>query len=264
MKRYALLILILVAAATPTFADGWVDDLLQLRAATRKLPAAQRLSPLPGFDASAYTLSLWVKTRDRWISLWAMSPAKGDWIGGCKALILNGGGDVQFRNTWIRSEDSVNNGKWHHVVFVNGHTQQIWIDGKLQAEESFPPKAVPKGCVFKIGFGAKNWKQKPITVLIDDVQVYPRPLSEKEIQAVFTDKKPVRDCVVHLPLDGPEPVQQSGHRATIVGKPTFKEGKIGKALSPVEGHLEIAPNADTVPFSVGAAGQDPLDRGVGR
>ena len=219
MKRYALLILILAAAATSTFADGWVDDLLQLRAATRKkLPAAERLSPLPGFDASAYTISLWVKTRDRWISLWAMSPAKGDWIGGCKALSLGGRGDVQFRNSWIRSRDSVNNGKWHHVVFVNGHTQQIWIDGNLQAEESFPPKAVPKDCVFKIGVAFEHWRQKPITVLIDDVQVYPRPLSEKEIQAVFTDKKPVRDCVVHLPLDGPEPVLKSGHRAEIVGR----------------------------------------------
>jgi hypothetical protein len=45
MKRYGFLVLILIASTTPTFAADWMDDLLQLRAAERKLPAAERQSP---------------------------------------------------------------------------------------------------------------------------------------------------------------------------------------------------------------------------
>jgi hypothetical protein len=123
MKRYGFLILILVASTTPTFGADWMDDLLQLRAAERKLPAAERQSPLPGFDASAYTISLWVKTRGDG-ALWAMSKAKGSWTREAKALFVEGGawgGSVQFRDSWIRSNVRIPVHIGHRIQNDIGH-----------------------------------------------------------------------------------------------------------------------------------------------
>lgn len=110
-------------------------------------------------------------------------------LGSSFSLKLDGEGEPDFTTATIKDHKgnkTLEAGKWHHVavVFNPGSTVEIYVDGKrsstLEASE-----IKPSGQSFLIG--TNLWGEQ-FFGSIDDLRIWDRGLSEKEVKTVFLEQ----------------------------------------------------------------------------
>ncbi|MET0726268.1 MAG: LamG domain-containing protein, partial [Leifsonia sp.] len=106
-------------------------------------------------------------------------------------LYLDGSGTVFFgvypgaRRT-VQSGAGLNNGQWHHVVGNLGPTgMQLYVDGVLVAQRADTTTAQNYAGYWRIG-GDTTWAgSKYLAGSIDEVAIYPAPLSAARVSAHY-------------------------------------------------------------------------------
>ncbi len=93
----------------------------------------------------------------------------------------------------IKTESAFNDGAWHHLVLrASESSVSIWIDGQLQVEsdwsEDFLLKETPNAAVIgREGGPESDVELNYFRGALDDMAVFHRPLSGKEIKLLFKD-----------------------------------------------------------------------------
>ncbi len=239
MARPGTLALVgLLVCASWSRAEGtWFDEVIRRRGAppTGK-PEPRKAVALPDFGNGSYTFTAWIRTTTDG-SIFAKTAPRGPWVRHGKALFVKGGRahfDVGWVGT-IKGRKKITDGRWHHVAFTGGSPQLIYIDGALDARGGLRRTADVKGSVLKLGHTSANYPSggNEFRGEFDDVRVYARVLSAKEIKAHFRSGKAAggRGLVAYWPFDG-DTRDASGslnHAAPARGS-RFVAGRFGKAL----------------------------------
>jgi hypothetical protein len=89
---------------------------------------------------------------------------------------------------------NVCDGNWRHVLCIRaGNTLRVFVDGKLDAEQTSPqiPEDIASSAPFQLGrFGHHDgWANPRYEGLLDDVRIYNRALTREEIKALATQGK---------------------------------------------------------------------------
>ena len=233
----------------------WLDTLLHSREAQRAAKAeAKTPVPLPDFGTGKFTFAAWIRTgRDG--SIAAKMVKEGGWRQGGKALFLRGR-VLNYDIGWVgcvKGRVRVADGKWHHVALTGGRPQAIYVDGRLDARGNLEERADPKRAVLKIGHTSTSFPHGGFGFAgeIDDVRVYARVLSEKQIKALVAERPPTsgRGLVACWPFDG-DALDASGclNHATPSGKTLFAEGRFAKALKLANAaHMVVSCGAGNTP-----------------
>lgn len=143
---------------------------------------------------SSFTVQAWVKTED--------SPTQNDGIFGnykqstdALWMLSVSGDDAAARgkmgfslrdkgranSAGVKSEDFLNDGKWHHLAGVRDQAQQkmyFYVDGTLIGEADDQTEDINSGQSIWIGEHLSRF----YTGLIDDVKAWNRPLSPNELE----------------------------------------------------------------------------------
>jgi hypothetical protein len=146
------------------------------------------------------TYSMWIKTSNPTLQgLQVVEGAK--WTGGCDRVIGQGASGVPSFNTWsevnITASVALNDGNWHHVVYVEQKGQGFFafIDGQINAS------AVGSGANTNCGIGCSgfDWADQywigtggncrygaqGFKGLIDDVRIYSVPLDIPAVKKLY-------------------------------------------------------------------------------
>lgn len=213
----------------------WQETML----ASRELLAEQakeagRGASLPDWGKSDFSVTAWIKTDANGGTIVAKAPAEGKWAPQGKVLFLRGGA-LAFDVGWVGavgSDTKVNDGQWHHVALLGRDPLEFYVDGKRVKRGSLELKADPPGNVFKIGYCTPNFPgRRGFNGLIDEVRVYDRRLSEKEIGRLG-DSTATKDkgLVAYYRFEN-EAADDSGNgNDGSVRGAASAEGKLGKAL----------------------------------
>ena len=198
------------------------------------LPAS-RPDPLPDF-CKKFTITAWVATKDKG-TIFAKTAPVGKWVRGGKSLYIGEDGHVYYEikdGGKLRGNMKVNDGKWHHVALVSeGRKHKIFIDGKPKGEGDLNTNVGdPKGSVGKIGFTATDFpKTSSYKGLLDEVCVYNRALSPKDLTATATARKPRDGLVGYWKFEsGGRDDSGKGNHAKGTGVDYHLAGRFGKAL----------------------------------
>ena len=102
-----------------------------------------------------------------------------------------GSGPENPHGDLFNSRDTkITDGVWHHVVYAHDlNGADLYIDGKsiVTSEVGFPLKPFIKPLIF----GAdNNGIRANFTGYIDDIRIYNRALSDKEVRAIYDSEKP--------------------------------------------------------------------------
>jgi hypothetical protein len=149
-------------------------------------------------NSKAITISVWVKTDDN-DEYWNRIIDKNWKRGFC----LSTGGDdkgKQYRGrvnfdagegVFIMSEKSISDNSWHHIIAQHdGETMTLFIDGIKQKAQKKAPQGVPLN-TYHIGIGNAHPGYNDVVEFlafnggIDELRVYNRPLSEREIAVLY-------------------------------------------------------------------------------
>jgi sialidase-1 len=169
--------------------------------------------------------SLPLGTRDFTASLWFRYRAtRGDqpflWIGGVgtrnpqmwlrgepdrgriTALITTVDGALPPATATVRTTGAYNDGEWHHLALRRtGGELILTVDG-LDTAAPDVPGTVSRGSTFGVHLGQKADSRGWLTGSLDEVRVYDRALSDRELERLREDNAPVlRLPVLRLPLD---------------------------------------------------------------
>ena len=244
--RSLLLMASAVSFACPADAGEWIDDLIRLREAATPTQNLKR-TPLPDFGTGTYTVSVWVKaTSDG--AIWAKANAKGKWIPNGKALFIRRG-KVAFDIGWVgvtEGKTRLTDNAWHHVAFVGGYPQQIYVNGKLEASGSLAKRPDPNGTVFKIGQVSDNFGGSRLPGAIDELRIFGKRLSEADIELLAAGRVPDTPCLSHWHFDATSADAVGGNDATIEGKVRYVPGKVGKAMDASAGYGTVPAAVDPV------------------
>jgi len=243
MKQRIAALVVFVCVIQAQADDSWFDALIGMKEAVPAETESREPAPLPDFAEGAFTVTAWIKTRADG-TVFAKTLPDSEWTLGGKALFLRNGG-LTYDIGWVgdvRAGKRVSDGKWHHVAVTGPRPIKLYVDGEQGAERVFETKPDPKGSVFKIGYTSRNFAPQ-FKGAIDDVRVYGRVLSDKDIAAQARAERPAgaRGAVAYWSFDR-QGTDDSGNRnhAASVGKVAFAEGRFGKALSVTSGHMAAA------------------------
>jgi len=141
----------------------------------------------------AFTYSIWLKCSESQTMKTILS-CHTDAAGG----VVLGIDDVEpnvmkFQlNSWpsrVTSKLALNDGIWHHIAAVyDGKILQLYVDGVLDGAQFHPGRlSYPPGGRFTIGkwFGGAQY----FSGLLDEIMVYDRALSEKDIMRLYKVQK---------------------------------------------------------------------------
>ena len=169
-----------------------------------------------------FTVATRFKTTASTGTVFARTSEATGWERDGKAFFI-GGGKIYYDIGWraiIRTERTVNDGKWHHAVLTNTADMCImYVDGEVAFMKKKFNQPDPAGHVFKIGYEFKNF-YKPFDGEISNVRYFNRALNYEEVmelneknsssvEAVFDwkpdpDKKPiVKELDKNTVLKGP-------------------------------------------------------------
>ncbi len=135
-----------------------------------------------------YSIEAWVKHNNKnfqiYLSKWTGSGSKSAWwLGYFEGVVQFGdyydGGQAKIKGTDIAD------GEWHYIVGTrHGSNLSLYIDGNKVAEGKTPCKVAGDNVApVKIGgFGLGARPRSPLVGSIDEIRIYNRALSEKEIQ----------------------------------------------------------------------------------
>ncbi|RLG34403.1 hypothetical protein DRN97_02520, partial [Methanosarcinales archaeon] len=137
---------------------------------------------------NAITIAMWIKTTQN-DQGWMIAKYGFDNIGGYGLCIHDG--KLQFTtkvgNTWddYQSDQSINNGEWHHVAGVfNGSTKALYIDGNLEKSKPYSGSLVSNSDPLFFGKSTTEWPN-PFSGSIDEGYIYKRGLTPEEIQELY-------------------------------------------------------------------------------
>jgi len=137
---------------------------------------------------NAITIAMWIKTTQN-DQGWMIAKYGFDNIGGYGLCIHDG--KLQFTtkvgDTWddYQSDQSINDGVWHHVAGVfNGSTKVLYIDGNLDKSKPYSGSLVPNSDPLFIGKSTTEWPN-PFSGSIDEGYIYKRGLTPEEIQELY-------------------------------------------------------------------------------
>ncbi|MHC4202478.1 MAG: LamG domain-containing protein, partial [Planctomycetota bacterium] len=243
----ALVLYGLLACASWSRAESsWFDALIKRREASGAGKAEVRKAiPLPDFGNGSYTVTAWIRTTGDG-TIFAKTAPRGDWVPGGKSLFVRGGRvsfDVGFVGC-VDGRSRVADGKWHHVAFTGGSPQCIYVDGVLDGDGRLERRGDVGGNVFKLGSTSNNFPSSDqFRGELDDVRVYGRALSAKEIKEHFRAKQPGsgRGLVAYWPFDGDtRDASGSLNHASSTRDGRYVAGKFGKAVKLARGgHLTV-------------------------
>jgi hypothetical protein len=153
-------------------------------------------------DSKMITISVWVKTDDN-DEHWNRIIDK-NWKRGFSLAMGGDSQGKQYRGkvgfeagegAFVLSDNPISDNKWHHVVARHdGEMMTVFIDGIKQKAQHKMNKGIPLNN-YNIGIGNEHPGYNDVVEflafngLIDELRVYNRPLSEKEIAALYGQRK---------------------------------------------------------------------------
>ena len=162
------------------------------------------IAEAPNLDRD-FTIACWVKTEHDG-SVVAVTAERGQWRAGDKCLFLCAG-CPNFDIGWVgclKADAKVADGKWHHLALTGPGTYCIYVDGRQVLRKAMDNRPSSRNSQFNVGRCANNFpedQQKNLNGLVDELRVYDRVLSPKQIAQLFRGKEISEGLVAHLPLD---------------------------------------------------------------
>ncbi|MET7407534.1 exo-alpha-sialidase [Streptomyces parvulus] len=105
------------------------------------------------------------------------------------------------RSAWVRTDDALNDGRWHHLALRRGGGRlTLFVDGE-QTGAADVPGSVSTGSPFGVHVGERVDGRARLRGAVDEVHVWNRALTDEEI-AAGDPPSALANAVVHLPLDG--------------------------------------------------------------
>ncbi|NCA82795.1 MAG: LamG domain-containing protein [Opitutae bacterium] len=90
-------------------------------------------------------------------------------------------------NTSRSADSSINDEHWHYVVgVIDGTSMSLYVDGVRKDSYSFGPGSVASTGPCYIGRELSGREPRFFSGIIDDVQIYARPLTADEIQELYS------------------------------------------------------------------------------
>ncbi len=155
-------------------------------------------SNVVAFNAAGFwSVGLWLKTSTAGGAY--LSQNDGAWGSGNTTFYLNNGsgagtkaGGVRYAQGWEQGTATITDGAWHFIVLTdNGGTKRQYVDGVLDSLVTDSWNANVVGGQLRIGGTGTGEADGQVGLggLIDEVYVYDRPLSQTEIQLLYTTNK---------------------------------------------------------------------------
>ena len=86
----------------------------------------------------------------------------------------------------VQSKHSLSDGAWHHIVATsNGRKTSLYVDGVFQGDRNETMKRGNGNYYNKLFFGRSNLDLQPFIGTLDEVRIYNRILSQKEIDLLL-------------------------------------------------------------------------------
>jgi len=189
----------------------------------------------PDWDGLAGIFTKWGQgAPDNW-ALWAYKPGSDILLAG--DVVTTSGGS-------FLTGGSIPIGQWTHVAVTYGsasHTQRIYVNGEeVGSDSSFAPGSTVVGTNAEVCIGREcTYQQRPFNGLIDEVEVFGRELTPREIQRIYDARSagkcpcvdPPGGMVAWWPGDGNPYDIQGGRTGTLQGGVTFASGEVAQAFS---------------------------------
>jgi hypothetical protein len=204
---------------------SWHDTLLEARQALRaEERQGERPVGAPDFGTDEFTITAWIRTTSGGTIL-SKAPEKGAWQEQGKSLFVRDG-HLCYDIGWVgcvTSKAAVADGQWHHVVLVGSpRQQQLYVDGRPDAEGKLEAKPDVRGHLLKIGYTSENFPApSAFEGDLDELRLYARKLSAAEIPACMEspDRAPTKGLASYWPFDGAD-----------ISACEWTDGKFGRAL----------------------------------
>ncbi|MFF9045448.1 exo-alpha-sialidase [Streptomyces parvulus] len=121
--------------------------------------------------------------------------------GRVQGLITARDGAAAPRSAWVRTDDALNDGRWHQLALRRGGGRlTLFVDGE-QSGTADVPGSVSTGSPFGVHVGERVDGRARLTGAVDEVHVWNRALTDDEI-AAGDPPAALANTVVHLPMDG--------------------------------------------------------------
>lgn len=121
--------------------------------------------------------------------------------GRVQGLITARDGAAAPRSAWVRTDDALNDGRWHQLALRRGGGRlTLFVDGE-QSGTADVPGSVNTGSPFGVHVGERVDGRARLTGAVDEVHVWNRALTDEEI-AAGDPPAALANTVVHLPMDG--------------------------------------------------------------
>ena len=225
--------------------SAWFDELVRRRESLQPDDNAPKTAaPIPDFGTGKFTITLWVKTASDGPLLAKTAQGGG---GGLNKLLFLRGGQVHYDISnlgCVRGRATIADGRWHHVALCGGAPQLIYVDGLLDAHGILEQMPDPKGIARVLLFGgAAGWLKGVLNGQLDDVRLYHRVLSAREIseQAKSSEPQSSQGTLGYWPFDGDSSDASGGlNHASPAEQIAYGSGKFGEALSlSGKGHMVV-------------------------
>ncbi len=117
-----------------------------------------------------------------------------------RALITTRSGATTVRNASVSTAGAHNDGRWHHLALRRGGgTLTLFLDGKALTTADVPG-SVSRNSPFGVHIGQRMDSRAYFTGAIDDVRVWNRALSDREL-ASGASGAAAKGTVLWLPMD---------------------------------------------------------------
>lgn len=170
------------------------------------------VSDAPGIDSPTFTAECWFLRDERKKSETGTIFGKnhnenkdsyfglllGRWGKIDAVMNIGGPGQQNIHCISANTPDLDVSGKWHHVVLsYDGSTMRVYANGRLVGQKAINIPRKPGTGVLRLGQRPDG--AFPMQAVFDDVRMWNRALSEKEIAAIFknSDTLPSRDGLVY-------------------------------------------------------------------
>jgi hypothetical protein len=163
-----------------------------------------RVPEIPIYDVTdAVSLMAWVKTTS--VSTWARVIDRSQWQDNGFDLALSQVTHAPLFEFFVNNTTSqalaltpVDDGKWHFIAGTFGNKKvRIYVNGVMEAEVTSTGNVdiKPNNFPITLGVEANNLSGQPYTGMIDEVAIYNRELSAKEIEDIYQNGVPTSSSV---------------------------------------------------------------------